>query len=326
MRSLMFLLVLFLPVLAEAEVWHVNDDHSDMGFSVDYLKVSSVSGRFTDVKGTVQFQKGVPVKVELDIKTKSVFTGNKFRDSHLRKPDFLDVKKYPKIRFVSNSVKRLEKNIFEVEGTLKIKDSKKPLMLVVTLSETVKDTWGHKHRFAAYSGQLFRKDFNLNWNKTLPGSQYMVGERVQLKGTIQIQPYGDKTTSSRHMIPDNKTIRKREKVNRGELKPFDLPATTLEQVKPARVLEKLPRSQNKKSDVRDEKEEWPMTKILALIYHGFFGFIGSFAVFFGIKKGAVALFKEKYQETNRFGYLSDAIGFLLCFLWAASFYIFAFES
>ena len=57
----------------------------------------------------------------------------------------------------------------------------------------------------------------MEWNKTLPGQNYIIGEKVKVFGRFQIQPHDGKTPRMKFMIPDTKYVRMREKVGRGEL-------------------------------------------------------------------------------------------------------------
>lgn len=317
---------LIIPCLQAKETWKINADHSDLAFTVNYLKVSSVRGRFDKLSGKVIFQKGKPQSVELDIRTKSINTGNKLRDSHLRRADFLNTKRYPRIKFKANTVNQLNDNVFEVKGKITIQKKTKDLTLIVTLSETVKDTWGKKHRFAVYTGEINRLDFGLNWNKTLPGSDMLVGDRIMLKGSVQLQPYGASTSASKHMIADNKSLRNRERVKRGEVvqkapkvKIYGQKESKAESpiVKPTPFLKPVDSSEKERTGM-----EFDWSKLLAMLYHGLFGFIGCLTVFVGVKKGFLQLSKGKYDETNVIGYVSDIIGMALCLLWAISFYHF----
>ncbi|TNE99761.1 MAG: polyisoprenoid-binding protein [Deltaproteobacteria bacterium] len=325
--KLFILFFIFVPGL-RAETWKVNDDHSDLSFTVNYLKVSEVRGRFNELDGKVEFSGSDPKSVEVEIKTKSIDTGNKLRDSHLRRADFLDVRKHPKIKFFSKTINKLNDNVYEVKGKISIQNKTKDLTLIVTMSEIVKDTWGKQHRFAVYTGELNRLDFGLDWNKTLPGSDMLVGDRIMLKGSVQLQPYGGTTSSSKHMIADNKSLRNRERQQRGEAKKEQ--PTSIRIYGAAKTKVKQTPSADPtpflrpvdKNAVSETGMEFDWSKWLAMLYHGLFGFIGCLTVFVGVKKGFLQYAKGRYDETNVIGYLSDVIGMALCLMWAISFYHF----
>lgn len=108
--TFLFTLIL-LPGFGHAKTWKINDDHSDLSFTVNYLKVSSVRGRFDKLSGEVKFKGEMPQSVNLEIKTRSINTGNKLRDSHLRRADFLNVKKFPRIKYRSKTISQLNENV-----------------------------------------------------------------------------------------------------------------------------------------------------------------------------------------------------------------------
>src|SRR5439155_16938791 len=88
--------------------WVLDPAHSEVGFAVRHLMISTVKGRFADVKGTVEFSTTGEPKVDVTIGTASIDTRAEQRDAHLRSPDFFDVEKYPDIRFVSTKAVRAD--------------------------------------------------------------------------------------------------------------------------------------------------------------------------------------------------------------------------
>src|SRR5882762_6789978 len=70
-------------------------NHSTVGFAAPVLKLSKVTGKFSDFKGVILFpDKGkldpTTASVEVTIQTASVDTGIPDRDKHLRSDDFFD--------------------------------------------------------------------------------------------------------------------------------------------------------------------------------------------------------------------------------------------
>src|SRR5215204_3337342 len=81
--------------------------HSNVAFAVRHLMISTVKGRFGEVKGTVQLpENGQPV-VDVTIASGSIDTRSEQRDVHLRSADFFDVESYPELRFVSTKAERM---------------------------------------------------------------------------------------------------------------------------------------------------------------------------------------------------------------------------
>lgn len=195
-----------------AAPWVSNLDHSEIHFKVPYMKVSEVSGRFDDFNAEIERdEKGEftgPVTVRIDVN--SIDTGNKMRDGHLKSFDFFNAQQHPEILFEGQKVFKQSANSYKAVGDLTIKGIKRTASVIFTTTESTKDTWGHDSIFVKFSATVNRKDYNINWNKTLDGQEFLVGDEVAYNGTFQMQPKRDKTPNSKHMIPDNPFIRKRD--------------------------------------------------------------------------------------------------------------------
>lgn len=162
--------------------WQLDKGHSEIGFSVRHLMISTVKGRFTDFDVNLDGdpQDLANASISVTINTESIDTNEKDRDAHLRGEDFFDIEKYPQITFQSKAVKPAGNNKFDVEGDLTIRDVTKPVTLEVTYEGGAKDPWGGDR--AAFSGQLAvsRKEFGLTWNVALETGGVMVSDEVKI--------------------------------------------------------------------------------------------------------------------------------------------------
>lgn len=122
---------------ASAQAWEFDKSHTRVGFTVDHLGFSSVIGDFRQFDGQVQYDPKQPasLKVNFDIDTKSIDSGWAARDEHLRKADFFNVDKFPKMTFTSTAVKVLGENKSQVTGNLTLLGVSKPVTLDVTLNK-----------------------------------------------------------------------------------------------------------------------------------------------------------------------------------------------
>ncbi|MGY2498839.1 YceI family protein, partial [Klebsiella pneumoniae] len=88
-------------------------------FKVGHLGFSELVGRFNTFSGTFSMDDANPAaaKASFEIDAASVDSNHEARDKHLRSPDFLDVKQYPKMTFVSTAYEGTkEKGV--LKGTL----------------------------------------------------------------------------------------------------------------------------------------------------------------------------------------------------------------
>jgi polyisoprenoid-binding protein YceI len=180
--------VLSLPLVASASTWSIDPDHSNVGFKVKHMMVSSVKGSFEKNSGTLDLNDKDITKSQVDvvIQTSSVNTGVAKRDDHLRSADFFDVAKYPTMTFVSKKVAKAGKNGLKVTGDLSLHGVTKEVVLLVDgLSKESKDPWGNLRRGTTATTKINRKDFGLVYNAVLETGGVAVGEEVAI--TLEIE-------------------------------------------------------------------------------------------------------------------------------------------
>jgi polyisoprenoid-binding protein YceI len=174
------------PTAAPARTFAIDKAHSEVTFQVRHL-VTKVRGRFTDFSGTVQFNQAQPEQssVTFTINTASVDTGTPDRDAHLRTDDFFAVEKHPTISFVSSRVTKKSDELFDVTGTLTIRDVVKEITLPVIYLGEAKDPWGNARAGFESEITVNRKDFGLAWNAVLETGGFLVGDEVKISISVQ---------------------------------------------------------------------------------------------------------------------------------------------
>jgi polyisoprenoid-binding protein YceI len=107
------------PAQLALQRYSVDPMHSTVGFATTLLGGVKVRGRFNEYDATIVFDPAHPERssVSAIIQAKSINTDMKFRDDHLRSPDFFDVDHYPTIQFVSERVVP-RRGLAIVSGTL----------------------------------------------------------------------------------------------------------------------------------------------------------------------------------------------------------------
>lgn len=189
MKRLIFALPLLVASVAQADAveWKLDTSHTNIGFSVPHLVVSSVEGRFKEATASVKLDDADLTKsqVSIDINAASIDTGDAKRDDHLKAPDFFDAKKYPKLSFKSTKIAKSGAG-YKLTGDLTIRDVTKSVTLDATLSGPVKTPWGNHARAAKVTGKIKRSDFGLKWNKALETGGVVVGEEVTINVTAEV--------------------------------------------------------------------------------------------------------------------------------------------
>ena len=185
-----------LPASAATDTWTIDKEHSTVSFQVRHI-LTKVRGQFDAFQGTVQMDPQHPETgaVEFAIDAKSIDTESPKRDEHLRSPDFFDVANNPQITFKSSKVLPLAAGRFAVAGTLTMRGVAREVTLPVEVLGTTKDPWGNVRAGFATALTLDRKDYGINWNKTLDEGGYLLGDDVEID--IQLEAVQQKPQAAR---------------------------------------------------------------------------------------------------------------------------------
>jgi polyisoprenoid-binding protein YceI len=160
-------------------IWTIDPAHTEVSFAVRHMMISTVKGRFADVKGSVAIPDEGEPTLDVTIGVASIDTREEKRDAHLRSADFFDAEKYPEIRFVSTKTVRAVDG-WKITGNLTIHGVTKPVMLDATEEGTVRDPWGNDRMGFSARGKLDRREFGLTWNAALEAGGVLVGDEIKL--------------------------------------------------------------------------------------------------------------------------------------------------
>jgi polyisoprenoid-binding protein YceI len=98
--------LLFAGTAVQAETFKVDPAHTSLAFSVRHLGINDVKVHFDEFAGVIMMDKGAIKEASFTIQVKSINTGVKQRDDHLRSADFFDADKHPTITFKTKSVEK----------------------------------------------------------------------------------------------------------------------------------------------------------------------------------------------------------------------------
>ncbi len=90
--------------------WTIDSAHSEIGFKVKHMMISTVTGQFKKFNGTVE-TKGddfSSVKIQFTADVNSIFTNSEQRDAHLRNNDFFDAENFPEITFEGDKLDKID--------------------------------------------------------------------------------------------------------------------------------------------------------------------------------------------------------------------------
>jgi polyisoprenoid-binding protein YceI len=163
-------------------VWKLDPAHTLVEFSAKHLMISTVKGRIAGVEGAIVLDENEPSNstVEVTLDAKTLDTRIEQRDQHLRSGDFLDVEKFPVIKFKSTDIQGDEQN-FKLTGDLTIRDITQPITLDVTYEGRTKDPWGGERVGFSATGKLDRRIYGLTWNMVLETGGLTVGNDIKIQ-------------------------------------------------------------------------------------------------------------------------------------------------
>ena len=168
--------------------YQIDPAHSSVQFSVRHLMISNVRGTFTGVKGAVLYDSENPsaTSIEAEIDASTINTLEEKRDAHLKTAEFLDIEKYPVIKFHSTRVEKQGDGL-EVTGELTIHGVTKAVVLnVEEVAPETKDPWGYTRVGASAKTKISRSDFGLTWNAALEAGGFMIGDELKLDFELEL--------------------------------------------------------------------------------------------------------------------------------------------
>lgn len=186
----MFFLSLFacvLPTTGWAADWDIDKSHSAAAFVIRHMMVSNVHGQFSGISGAISFEHGKPAKAKIDISidVATIDTRDAKRDSHLKSPEFFDVKKHPKMTFKSKRIVKKDGG-WKVVGDLTIRGVTKEVTLDTQVSPPMKNPWGKTVVGIHAVTTINRQDFGIKWNKTLDAGGILVGNDVKIEIDLEL--------------------------------------------------------------------------------------------------------------------------------------------
>jgi len=170
----------------QAGNWQLDKSRSSIRFSVKHMVIAESEGYFKRFDGAMESAKAdfSDAKINFTVDAGSIDTDNEKRDAHLRSEDFFNTAKFPEIRFVSTSLKRMRGKKYKLYGNLTIRDITRPVVFDVVYGGAV--TEGNTVRaIFACTTVIDRFEYGLKWNKATEAGGLVVGQEVSI--TVKVE-------------------------------------------------------------------------------------------------------------------------------------------
>lgn len=176
MKRLLFCCFLLLPLALQAQPrWHV--EAASVTFEIKNAGFP-VRGAFEGLEADIRFDPYQPERSTFtaSVAASTVHTGIGLRDKHLRKHDYFDVARYPRIHMDCLRVEKAEDDGFEGRFRLQIKD--------VTQEVTVPFTFVPRGRGGQLAGYFTIKRLDFGLGKPSP----ILSDTVTVRLAVDLAP------------------------------------------------------------------------------------------------------------------------------------------
>lgn len=183
-RLFLFLVATSLSLATFAQTkWTTDPAHSFVNFSVKHSGISFVDGSFKKFNGEIVASKPdlTDAKINFTVEASSIYTGVDMRDNHLKSDDFFSAEKFPTLKFVSTSFKKIKGNNYSLTGKLTIRDVTKDVTFAVVYGGTAKDQQGNTKAGFLATTTINRLDYNVKYDPTGAG----IGKDVNITLNLQ---------------------------------------------------------------------------------------------------------------------------------------------
>lgn len=172
---LLAVLGLSAPAVARtgSQAFVLEADHSYAYFKVLHMERGELTGVFKEVNGEIEIDGDEVRSVEVEIAVNSLDTFSAPRDAHLKSPDYFNARRFPKMKFVSRSIKAEAKGRYLIEGRLTIHGQTKNVKAIGTRGTTGKDPFGGYRTGGNVRFTINRRDFGITH---MPSS--LVGDEI----------------------------------------------------------------------------------------------------------------------------------------------------
>ena len=165
-----------------ASIWTIDPSHSEVGFAVKHMMISSTKGRFSDIQGAITLDERDlgRSRVEVAIGVASIDTRDEKRDGHLRSGDFFDAERWPTMTFRSTGVEPLRGDRLRITGDLTIRGVTRQVVFEAEQTGRGTSPWGTEVIGFSADTKINRKDYGLTWNVALETGGVLVGDEVKV--------------------------------------------------------------------------------------------------------------------------------------------------
>ncbi|MDQ2621530.1 MAG: YceI family protein [Actinomycetota bacterium] len=172
-------------VKIETGAYGVDNVHSQVGFEVKHLGISTFRGSFGGFEGTINVGENGIESIDGSIEVASVKVPEEQLIGHLLSPDFFDAENHPQGSFKSTDVKQVDGENYEVTGDFTLRGVTNQIVLNVEVEGAGVGMDGSSVLSLKADGVINRNDYGISWGATVETGAAVVAEKVRLVLTIE---------------------------------------------------------------------------------------------------------------------------------------------
>jgi polyisoprenoid-binding protein YceI len=152
-----------------------------------HLVIRQIRGQFARWGGVLFLDRIEPwlSSVQIWVDLGSIGTDEPERDAHVRSPEFLDVARFPRAEFKSDTVEISDERVM-IRGRLDLHGVLHDVDLEVEPREESRDPDGQQRSRYKVKGSLDRQAFGLHWNQDLDIGGVVVGDEIQISADVEV--------------------------------------------------------------------------------------------------------------------------------------------
>ena len=178
-------------VKIETGTYGIDTVHTQVGFEVKHLGISTFRGSFGGFEGNITVgDEGIDA-IEGSIDVSTVQVPEEQLIGHLLSPDFFDAENHPKGTFVSTGVSKADGETYEVAGDLTLRGVTNPVTLTVEVEGAGIGMDGSSVLSLKANGEINRNDYGISWGASLDSGAAVVAEKVRLVLTVEAVKAGE---------------------------------------------------------------------------------------------------------------------------------------
>ena len=172
-------------VKIETGRYEVDTIHSQIGFEVKHLGISTFRGSFGEFAGEIEVGESGIERIDGSIEVASVDVPEEKLTGHLLSPDFFDAGNNPRGTFASTSIDKVDDETYRVAGDLTLRGVTRPIELEVEVEGAGVGMSGASVLSLKAGGEVNRTDFGISWSASLDSGAAVVAEKVRLLLTVE---------------------------------------------------------------------------------------------------------------------------------------------